>query len=104
LKFSWKIVPMSRRLSAPCSSLGGNCASTQNWRVRPLINRTAVVESIKSTTTRTGLTVRCELGENTYAKGVKVSDAEMAALNITGDAIHPEWNYTIAPRSNQPSI
>jgi hypothetical protein len=47
----------------------------------------------------TGLTVRCELDENTYAKGVKVSDAEMAALNISGDAFHPEWNYTIAPRS-----
>jgi hypothetical protein len=43
--------------------------------------------------------VRCELDENTYAKGVKVSDAEMAALNISGDAVHPEWNYTIAPRS-----
>jgi hypothetical protein len=22
----------------------------------------------------------------------------MAALNITGDAFHPEWNYTIKPR------
>src|ERR1019366_2497544 len=47
----------------------------------------------------TGLTVRCELDENTYARGVKVSDAEMAALYISGDAFHPEWNYTIAPRS-----
>ena len=51
----------------------------------------------------TGLTVRCELDENTYAKGVKVSDAEMAALNISGDAFHPEWNYTIAPRSTPAS-
>ena len=50
-----------------------------------------------------GLTVRCEPDENTYAKGVKVSDAEMAALNITADAFHPEWNYIIAPRSNQAS-
>jgi len=39
----------------------------------------------------------------TYAKGVKVSDAEMAALNISGDAFHPEWNYTIAPRSTPAS-
>jgi hypothetical protein len=22
----------------------------------------------------------------------------MAALDITGDAFHPEWNYTIKPR------
>ena len=79
------------------------CHITQNWRGRPLTSRTAVVELIAATTTKTGLTVRCELDENTYAKGVKVSDAEMAALNITADSFHPEWNYTIAPRSNQAS-
>ena len=79
------------------------CHITQNWRGRPLTSSTAIVELIAATTTKTGLTVRCELDENTYAKGVKVSDAEMAALNITGEAFHPEWNYTIAPRSNQAS-
>ena len=31
-------------------------------------------------------------------KGIKVSDDEMASLNITGDTFHPEWNYTISPR------
>src|SRR6266481_7501957 len=31
-------------------------------------------------------------------KGIKVSDAEMKALDIQGDAFHPEWNYTIRPR------
>jgi transposase len=34
LKFFWKIVPMSRRLSAPCSSLGGNCASRSLLSIR----------------------------------------------------------------------
>ena len=33
-----------------------------------------------------------------------VSDAQMAALNIKGDAFHPEWNYTITPRSHEPQI
>ena len=33
-----------------------------------------------------------------YQKGIKIKDAEMAALDITGDAFHPEWNYTINPR------
>jgi hypothetical protein len=37
-------------------------------------------------------------GIRTYKKGVKVSDAEMASLNITGDDFDPEWNYTINPR------
>ena len=74
------------------------CHITQNWRGRPLTSRTAVVELIAATTTKTGLKVRCELDTKTYAKGIKVSDAEMATLNIKGDAFHPEWNYTISPR------
>jgi len=75
------------------------CHITQNWRGRPLTSRMTVVELIAATTTKTGLKVRCELDTKTYAKGIKVSDAEMATLNITGDTFHPEWNYTIAPRS-----
>ncbi len=78
------------------------CHITQNWRGKPLTSRLAVVELIAATTTKTGLEVRCELDTNTYAKGIKVSAAEMAALNIKGDAFHPEWNYTIAPRSPKP--
>jgi hypothetical protein len=74
------------------------CHITQTWRGKPLISREAVVELIAATTTRTGLTVRCELDTRDYRKGIKVSDAEMATLNITGDTFHPEWNYTIAPR------
>ena len=53
---------------------------------------------IAATTTKKGLTVRCELDSNSYIKGVKVSDAEMATLNIERDPFHPEWNYTIKPR------
>jgi hypothetical protein len=74
------------------------CHITQTWRGRPLISREAVVELIASTTTRAGLTVRCELDTRDYPKGIKVSDAEMKTLNIKGDAFHPEWNYTISPR------
>ena len=79
------------------------CHITQNWRGRPLTSRMAVVELIAATTTKTGLKVRCELDTRAYAKGIKVSDAEMATLNIKGDAFHPEWNYTISPRLTKPS-
>jgi len=58
-----------------------------------------VVELIGATTTTTGLRVRCELDTRAYPKGIKVTDAEMAALNIKGDTFHPEWNYTISPRA-----
>ena len=74
------------------------CHITQNWRGRPLTDRLAVVELIGATTTKTGLKVECALDTGSYEKGVKVSDAEMASLNITGDPFHPEWNYTIMPR------
>jgi hypothetical protein len=73
------------------------CHITQTWRGKPLISREAVVELIASTTTKTGLTVRCQLDTRDYPKGIKVSDDEMDALNIKGDTFHPEWNYTISP-------
>jgi hypothetical protein len=71
---------------------------TQNWRGKPLTSRETVVELIASTTTKTGLTVRCELDTRDYPKGIKVTDADMATLNINVDTFHPEWNYTISPR------
>ncbi len=63
-----------------------------------MTDRRAVVDLIGATTTRTGLKVECALDNRIYEKGVKVSNAEMASLDITGDTFHPEWNYTIKPR------
>ena len=80
------------------------CHITENWRGTPLTSRLAVVELIASTTTKTGLTVRCELDTRTYPKGIKVSEEEMASLNIKGDAFHPEWNYTISPRGRLDAV
>jgi len=77
------------------------CHITQTWRGRPLTDRLAVVELIAATTTTTGLRVESALDTHTYEKGIKVTDAEMEALDITGDAFHPEWNYTIRPRSDR---
>jgi hypothetical protein len=74
------------------------CHITQNWRGRPLTDRVAVVELIGATTTKSGLRVECALDLRTYQKGIKVSDAEMQSLEITGDTFHPEWNYTVRPR------
>jgi hypothetical protein len=74
------------------------CHITQTWRGKPLLSRLAVVELIAATTTKTGLTVRCELDENSYLGAIRVTEAEMATLNIPTDQWHPEWNYTISPR------
>ena len=69
----------------------------QNWRARPLVSREAVVELIANTTTRAGLTIRVELDENEYPKGIKVTDEQMAALFLARDKFHGDWNYTISP-------
>jgi hypothetical protein len=74
------------------------CHITQNWRGRPLTDRIAVVELIGATTTKAGLKVESALDTRSYQKGIKVSDAEMKRLDITGDQFHPEWNYSIIPR------
>src|SRR5947209_19229124 len=70
---------------------------SMNWRAQPLVSYRVIVDLISATTTKTGLTVRCELDANTYPKGIVVSDQDMAGINITRDAFHGEWNYTIHP-------
>ena len=70
---------------------------TQNWRGKPLISHEVIVNLIAATATRSGLRVRCEIDRNTYEKGIKVRDEELAAVNLTRDAFHGEWNYAIAP-------
>ena len=72
---------------------------TGNWRGKPLVSHQVIVQLIAATTTRTGLTVRCELDQNIYPAGIKVSDAEIEAVNISRHDFHGEWNYTISPKA-----
>jgi hypothetical protein len=70
---------------------------SQNWRGKPLISHEVIVNLIAATSTRTGLRVECTLDTNSYQKGIKISDAEMAEINISRNSFHGEWNYTISP-------
>jgi hypothetical protein len=70
---------------------------SRNWRAKPLVSYRTIVELIGATTTKTGLSVRCELDQRAYPKGIRVSDEDMAALNIHRDPFHGEWNYIIKP-------
>jgi hypothetical protein len=74
---------------------------SRNWRARPLTDYRTVVELIGATTSTTGLTVRCVLDENLYPAGIKVSDEDMARLNIIRNEFHGDWNYTITPQSQE---
>jgi len=56
-----------------------------------------IIDLIGSTTTSTGLKIYARLDPGHYAKGIKVTDAELAAVNIVGDEFHPDWNYTVHP-------
>jgi hypothetical protein len=74
------------------------CHITQNWRGKPLRSRAVVVNLIGNTKTKTGLKVQAELDTNAYPTGIKVSDEELAAVQIIRAEFHGDWNYTIIPR------
>ena len=74
---------------------------TINWRGKPLRSYRTIVQLIAATTTDTGLKVRAELDENKYPKGIKVSDAQLAAVNLSPNSFHGDWNYTISPRRDK---
>jgi len=72
---------------------------SKNWRGRPLTSYAVVINSIGATTTRTGLEVFARLDDSEYPK-IDVTDAQLAAVNLTRDPFHPEWNYTINQSPN----
>ena len=71
---------------------------TLNWRGKPLRSFRTIIQLIAATTTTAGLTVRAELDENKYPKGVKSSDAKFAAIRLLRHSFHGDWNYTISPQ------
>ena len=73
---------------------------TMNWRGQPLRSHAVIVNLIASTTTRTGLVVRCELDKSAYPAGQKVSNKQLAGVNIRRDDFHGDWNYSICPSAH----
>lgn len=72
---------------------------SRNWRGKPLIDRASVINLISNTRTKTGLEIRARLDEKQYKKGIKVTDEELAAINLKKDKFHGEWNYSISPNN-----
>ena len=70
---------------------------TQNWRGRPLVSHEVIVNLIANTTTQAGLKIRAELDQGKYPTGIKITNAELALLNLKPDNFHGEWNYTVLP-------
>jgi hypothetical protein len=73
-----------------------------NWRGRPLTSHEVVVNLIGATKTTEGLTVKAERDHGSYPIGIKVTDAQLSAVNLQPDPFHGEWNYTIL--GQQPTL
>lgn len=70
-----------------------------NWAGKPLRSLNRMTALIPGTTTQTGLTVKAAQLKGYYPNKVKVSDEEMATLNLTRPKICPQWNYLLHPRT-----
>ena len=73
------------------------CYISSHWRGQPLIDIKTVIDLIGSTTTTTGLIVKCVKDDNIYEIGKKVADEDFSKLNIKRDDDFPNWNYIISP-------
>lgn len=82
--------PIEHRLFGPISL---------NWAGHPLQTWDTMLGYLRGTTTETGLSVRAALHAGVYPTGERVSDAELATLNLQRHAVCPTWNYTLRPRS-----
>ena len=76
-------------------------AISQNWRGKPLVNHEVIINLISATTTKNGLRVESELDTNLYPKGIKISDKQMAEVQLRREEFHGDWNYSILPRSSE---
>src|SRR5947209_4497825 len=72
-----------------------------NWRGKPLTSFETMIELISHTTTKQGLTVTAVKDSNRYPTGIKVSDEDLATLNIKREPFRGDWNYTIQPQESR---
>lgn len=73
------------------------CHITQNWRGRPLVSHEVIINLIANTSTDQGLRIKAELDTANYPLRTKVTDHELAAVNIKRHKFHGDWNYSIHP-------
>lgn len=72
-----------------------------NWAGKPLRSIRAMTALIRGTSTDTGLKVAAAHLKGHYPKKVKVSDQQMATINLTRRKICPQWNYVVHPHSSE---
>jgi transposase len=75
------------------------CHITRNWQGVPLETLEIVINLIASTRTETGLEVHAYLDEKDYPDKLKVTDDQLAEVQLVRNKFHGEWNYEIQPKS-----
>ena len=68
---------------------------TKNWRGQPLTSYQVIVNLIANTQTETGLQIQAELDTAPYPTGIKITHAELEALQLEKAEFHGEWNSTL---------
>lgn len=71
---------------------------SKNWAARPLDSYETILNYLRSTTTSSGLEVKAYLVKKAYKKGIKISDQQMAQLNLCRHQTQPGRNYDLHPR------
>jgi hypothetical protein len=71
-----------------------------NWAGQPLRTYDTMLNLMNATTTAHGLIVHSSITHKSYATKIKISDEQMASLNLCPHATLPHWNYTIKPSSS----
>jgi hypothetical protein len=61
------------------------------------VSHEVIINLIANTTTQAGLKIRAELDRGVYPIGLKITDAELTALNLKLAKFHGDWNYTLLP-------
>ncbi len=84
--------PVEHRLFGPIST---------NWSGQPLRSLDVMLACINGTTSETGLHVTGVLLPGEFPIGERVTDTELAAVDLTRAPTCPAWNYTIAPRQGR---
>jgi hypothetical protein len=75
-------------------------AISENWAGKPLTSYAVMLNLLRATSTDEGLVVQAALTRRKYKTKIKISDEQMAGLNLSKHDTLSRWNYTIRPTSN----
>jgi len=59
-----------------------------NWRGKPLVDLSTIVSLIGATTSTAGLRVPSVTGDRVYAKGIAITDVQMARMQLAPHTFH----------------